>query len=188
MFSLDRREPSRRRRPSAQEVPAPQGQEPDRPEPPVAGGGGRLLPAAFAATPFLPYRKILGFRSGKKIHTVISTLRKFKLKHGRHKHFDSSEGKAALHSQQRLCASHPNVSTSDLASAALPPGVHISDGASYSDPTIHRNSSASSSPARGRARDDEDAMRDSGITIDSPAPGIVVSCPSSPHSSLCDDP
>ncbi|GFW00744.1 uncharacterized protein TNCV_2305171 [Trichonephila clavipes] len=39
-----------------------------------------------------PYRKILGFRSGKKIHTVISTLRKFKLKHGRSKHYDSPEG------------------------------------------------------------------------------------------------
>ncbi|GFS95314.1 multiple C2 and transmembrane domain-containing protein 1 [Nephila pilipes] len=134
-----------------------------------------------------PYRKILGFRSGKKIHTVISTLRKFKLKHGRSKHYDSPDGKAALHSQQRLCASHPNVSTSDLASVAqgdvLPPGVKISDGVSYSDPTIHRNSSASSSPARGKGGgrggihpdDDDDAMRDSGITIDVPtaAPGIV---------------
>ncbi|XP_055940978.1 multiple C2 and transmembrane domain-containing protein 1-like isoform X4 [Argiope bruennichi] len=134
-----------------------------------------------------PYRKILGFRSGKKIHTVISTLRKFKLKHGRSKHYDSPEGKAALHSQQRLCASHPNVSTSDLASVAqgdvLPSGVKISDGVSYSDPTIHRNSSASSSPARGKARsvhpdDDDDTMRDSGITIDVPSqPGIVVSWP-----------
>ncbi|GIX94500.1 hypothetical protein CDAR_500621 [Caerostris darwini] len=54
MFLLDRREPSRRRRPSAQEVSAPQSQEPDRPEPPVRGGGGGLLPAAFPPAPFLP--------------------------------------------------------------------------------------------------------------------------------------
>ncbi|XP_071033844.1 multiple C2 and transmembrane domain-containing protein 1 isoform X2 [Parasteatoda tepidariorum] len=151
-------------------------------------------PQPPSTEPPSPYRKILGFKSGKKIHTVISTLRKLtphKFRHHRSKNYASSSGKTALHNQ-RLCASHPNVSTSDLAAVAadgtrddsdvygrgirLHNGVMMADGVSYSDPTIHRNSSASSSPARAlRSRpdlDDDYNMRDSGI-MDIGAPGIV---------------
>ncbi|XP_067136753.1 multiple C2 and transmembrane domain-containing protein-like isoform X5 [Centruroides vittatus] len=138
--------------------------------------GSRPSTPHSRTVPSSPNKKILSFKSSKKMHSVWSTLKR--LAPNKMRSRSKERHKNNLHSIGRLSSSHPDVSCSNLAAlakgtcddSALPiDNEDLVDAPSFSDPTIpdqiaHEDRLC---PSRNLPTKETENLTDSGITIDS---------------------